>query len=177
MANDLVLMVLQFLINLIGIQKGARHLNFDFEKLTLELCFDWMVRWRLKFYSSQNVNNKISQNSNVKHLFVFQLNLSRTVAPWSRDQLTSISGIFKSLTNIKNTLVLRYLCWNKCRSRKCKLLREKLYTVHMSSGFTTLFTFRLWIQIGSKTAAWQLLSVATNWEKSSFNFGQTQKEE
>ena len=105
MANDLVLMVLQFLINLIGIQKGARHLNFDFEKLTLELCFDWMVRRRLKFYSSQNVNNKISQNSNVKHLFVFQLNLSRTVAPWSRDQLTSISGIFKSLTNIKNTLL------------------------------------------------------------------------
>ena len=40
MANDLVLKVPQFLRNLIGIQKGARHLNFDFEKLTLELCFD-----------------------------------------------------------------------------------------------------------------------------------------
>ena len=44
MANDLVLIVLQFLINLIGIQKGARHLNFEFEILTFELCFDGMAR-------------------------------------------------------------------------------------------------------------------------------------
>ena len=63
MANDLVLMVLQFLINLIGIQKGARHLNFDFEILTFELCFDGMARgcWSSapELNSSQNINNKI----------------------------------------------------------------------------------------------------------------------
>ena len=67
MAIDLVFKVPVFLRNLNGIQKSARHLNFDFEILTFELCFDGMVHGCRSSAPERKLITKCQQQNSQLH--------------------------------------------------------------------------------------------------------------
>ena len=81
MTIDLTFKVLQFLRNLIGIEKSARHFKFDFQ-ISKICCLFWFISRRSLVGGAwqkthlTNVHNKNQKNILAKHFFLFQLNLS-----------------------------------------------------------------------------------------------------
>ena len=69
----------------------------------------WQCR-QAKRWRKTSIELKSQKNILPKHFFIFRLNFSRAVAPWRRDQLPSISNIFKSKSNIKNRIL--YPVWS-----------------------------------------------------------------